>query len=347
MRTPAPHFGTNGAGHHAPRAKPSRASIVVAFALLYVIWGSTYLGIRVAIETIPPLLMAGIRFLIAGAILYAWERCRGARRPSANEWRTAAIVGACLIFAGNGGVTYSEQFISSGLAAVLVAAVPMFIALVSWAAGVSGRPRVPVWIGIAIATAGVAIIVRPGIVSSASHHDGLGVAIVLTGSLIWSAGSVYAGRVRQEGSPFIMAAMQMMCGSILLILAGSLRGEWQLMRAADITPASAGAMIYLIVAGSIVAFTAYLWLLRNVEPTRVATYAYVNPVVAIFLGHVVAREEITLPLLIGSGFVIIGVALIVTFRTVKRTTESVVAPTAPKALCGSLAPPSGYATTRR
>ncbi len=336
MRTSTPHLQLNGLTTVRKTPRPSRASILLAFALLYLIWGSTYLAIRISIETIPPLLMAGVRFLIAGAVLYAWERWRGARKPRAKEWCTAAIVGACLIFAGNGGVTYSEQFISSGLAAVLVATVPMFIALLSWAAGVTSRPRVPVWIGIAIATAGVTIIVRPGIVSSASHHDALGVGVLLAGSLLWSAGSVYAGRVRQESSPFIMAAMQMICGSVLLVLAGSVRGEWQTMRIADITTASAGAMIYLIVAGSIVAFTAYLWLLRNVESTRVATYAYVNPVVAIFLGHVVAREEITLPLLIGSGFVIAGVALIVTFPTPQGITESVIAPTDSKALCVNL-----------
>lgn len=190
----------------------------------------------------------------------------------------------------------------------------------SWGSGASERPRPLVWMGIAVATAGVAIIVRPRLVAATTHHEAFGVTVVLVGALIWSVGSLYAGRVQQQAPPFLMAAMQMLCASVLLLITSLFTGEWSSVRPGAITAASAGAMVYLIFAGSIVAFTAYSWLLRNVEPTRVATYAYVNPIVAVLLGHVVASEELTPTLLIGSAFVIAGVALIVTFRTAKRTT---------------------------
>ncbi len=316
--------------------------MLTAFALVYVIWGSTYLAIRVSIETIPPLLMAGGRFLIAGLLLYVWQRCRGADGPQLRDWRTAAIVGSCLLFAGNGALTYSEQFISSGLAAVLIAVVPLFFALLSWGSGASERPRLVVWIGIAVATAGVAIIVRPGLVAATTHNEAFGVTIVLVGALIWSVGSLYAGRVQQKTPPFLMAAMQMICASVLLLAASLFTGEWSRVRPGAITAASAGALVYLIFAGSILAFTAYLWLLRNVESTRVGTYAYVNPVVAVLLGHFVAREELTPTLLVGSAFVITGVALIVTFRTtIKPTTQPVISATGPKLFGVTLAPADG------
>lgn len=322
-------------------SKASRAAVVTAFALVYAVWGSTYLAIRIAVETIPALLMVGTRCLVAGLLLYAWRRYRGERSPSLRDWRTAAVVGTCLLFAGNGGLTYSEQYISSSLAAVLVGAVPIFTALLSWASGVRARPRPLVWLGIAVASAGVVVIVIPGLAASASHHNVVGVTILIAGALVWSIGSIYGSGVRQERSPFMMSGMQMICASVLLIATALVTGEGRRLHPATITGASATAMLYLIFAGSIVGFTAYAWLLRNVEPTHVATHAYVNPVVAILLGHLLAHEELTFTLLVGSGFVIAGVALIVTFRPANRKSGSVKRPDASRPLCLDIAPVEG------
>lgn len=230
-------------------SKASRAAVITAFALVYVVWGSTYPGIRVAVETIPALLMVGVRFLVAGLLLYFGQRHRGERSPSLCDWRTAGVVGTCLLFAGNGGLTYSEQYISSGLAAVLVAVVPMFIALLSWAAGVSDRPRPLVWLGITVASAGVVIIVIPGLAASASHHNALGVTILIGGALVWSVGAIYGSRVRQESSPFMMSGMQMICASVLLIATALVTGEGGRLHFAAISGASATAMLYLIFVG--------------------------------------------------------------------------------------------------
>lgn len=302
MQSVAPSIAAIADAATYKTSKASRASIIVGFGLVYVIWGSTYLAIAVAVQTVPPLLMAGVRFLIAGSLLYGWQRYRGAPRPSLRDWRTAAIVGTCLIFAGNGALTYAEQYISSGLAAILIAVVPMFIVLLSWLSGASERPRPLVWFGIIIATLGVVVIVRPGLANSSNHHEALGVILALAGALAWSFGSVYASRVAQLASPFMMSAAQMISASLLLLTTAVLTGELGRVHPSMTSGASIGAFVYLILAGSIIGFTAYAWLLRNVEPTRVATYAYVNPVVAVLLGHFVAREEVTLTLFVRKFF---------------------------------------------
>jgi drug/metabolite transporter (DMT)-like permease len=288
--------------------------VIAAFTAVYLIWGSTYLGIRFAIASISPFLMAGVRFFCAGALLYGFMRLRGARPPNAKDWRTAAIVGGCLIFVGNGGVTYAEQFVSSGTVAVLIAIVPAFMALLGWLTGTGSKPRAAVWFGIAVATIGVAVMVHPSSSLTASPHQTLGIGIVLFGAAIWSAGSLYGARSRQTASPFLMAAMQMLCGGAFMIVTAVMRGELRTFAPAAITLPSMIAMVYLVLVGSIVGFTAYLWLLRNVEPTRVATYAYVNPIVAVLLGRVIGGERFTPQLLTGSALVVAGVALIVTFR---------------------------------
>ncbi len=294
--------------------RPQTVRIILAFSAVYLIWGSTFLGIRVAIETIPPMIMAGVRWSVAGSLLYLFLRGRGAPQPSARDWRIAALVGGGIILAGNGSVTFAEQYIPSGTAAVIIALVPAVMVLLGWLSGTLRRPRLPVWFGIALATFGVAVIVQPTRFSF-SPQLSLSLVILTIGELLWSAASLYAVRVRHETSGFMMAAMQMICGGVFGLITALLHGEFAHFHPSAVSLHSLGAMIYLAAIGSIVGFSAYLWLLRNVEATRASTYAYVNPIVAVFLGSWLGGEKLASELLAGSALVVSGIALIVTFRT--------------------------------
>ena len=293
---------------------PSRLSIIAAFAAIYLIWGSTYLGILFAIDSIPPLLMAGSRYFLAGAIMYAIARVQGAPRSGWAEWRTAALVGICLIFGGNGGVTVAELYIASGLAAVLVATVPIYIALLGWWIGTAARPTRLVWLGLVGGFAGVAILLGPSVQHADAKypHALTGMLILLCSSFLWSLGSVYSRKAQNASSPFLAAGQQMLCGGVLLTIAGLTTGEHRRFDPAAITWLSMGAWIYLVFIGAIVGFTAYIWLLRHVEPAKVATYAYVNPIVAVLLGTLFAGETLSLRTLLAAAVIIGSVAVVIT-----------------------------------
>lgn len=295
-------------------AAPSRWQILAAFAAIYVIWGSTYLGILFAIESIPPLLMAGTRYFTAGVIMYIIARLQGAPRSGWMDWRTAAIIGALLIFGGNGGVTVAEQYVASGLAAVIVATVPIYIALLSWLTGTGARPTRLVWLGLAGGFGGVAILLAPSIQTADTNypHALTGMLILLCSSFLWSAGSVYSRRAQNAPSPFLAAGQQMLCGGALLMLVGLTTGEHRRFDPAAVTWLSIGAWIYLVFIGAIVGFTAYIWLLRHVEPAKVATYAYVNPIVAVLLGTLFAGETLSLRTLLAAAVIIGSVAVVIT-----------------------------------
>ena len=305
---------------------PSRPAIIAAFASIYVIWGSTYLGILLAIRSIPPLLMAGTRFFCAGAILYLAARLSGAARSRAIEWRTALIVGACLLLGGNGGVTLAEQYVPSGLAALLVATVPLYIVLLSWLLGITGKPRPMTMLGLAGGFLGVGVLILPALRSSgesASPHAWIGMSILLFSSFIWSAGSLYSRSAQGAASPFLAAGQQMLCGGTLLLLAGLARGELPQLQLAHISMVSLGAFVYLVLIGGIVGYASYAWLLRHCDPAQVATYAYVNPVVAVLLGAVFAGEKLSLLTAIAATIIVSSVALVITagMRKVAPTPE--------------------------
>jgi drug/metabolite transporter (DMT)-like permease len=301
---------------------PSRLAILAAFAALYLIWGSTYLGIRFAIETIPPLLMAGTRFLLAGLILYAIARWQGAPKGSLAHWRTALIIGGCLLLGGNGGVTLAEQYVSSGLASVMVATVPIYIALLAWWSGIAPRPAPIVWLGLAGGFAGVAILIGPALKLSPdeSSHPGIGMLILLCSSFIWSAGSIYSRKARSASPPLLLAGEQMICGGALLTLAGLLTGEHRRFDASRISLLSMGAFAYLVIIGALVGYTAYIFLLRHCDPAKVATYAYVNPIVAVLLGALFAGETLTGRAVLAAGLIIGSVALVITVQQTKSRT---------------------------
>jgi drug/metabolite transporter (DMT)-like permease len=301
-------------------AAPKRISIILAFAGIYLIWGSTYLGILFAIQSIPPLLMAGTRFLLAGIILYGVARMSGAPRSSRTDWRTALIVGACLLLGGNGGVTLSEQYVPSGLAALLVATVPIYIALLSWLFGMSERPSAITWAGLAGGFIGVGVLLGPALrfsTTGESPHAWIGMTILLCSSLIWSAGSLYSRTAKISTSPFLAAAQQMLCGGTLLIIAGMARGELRQFDPQRITAQSTWAFVYLVLIGGIIGYVSYAWLLRHCEPAKVATYAYVNPIVAVLLGAMFAHESLSLRTVVAAGLIIGSVALVITAQQLK------------------------------
>jgi drug/metabolite transporter (DMT)-like permease len=296
--------------------RPSKFAILSAFAALYLVWGSTYLAIRFAIDTIPPLLMAGTRFLLAGFIMYPIARSRGAPKGSLANWRTALIIGGCLLLGGNGGVTLAEQYVSSGLASVIVATVPIYIALFAWWSGIAPKPTPIVWLGLAGGFAGVAILLGPALRFSPneSSHPGIGMLILLCSSFIWSAGSIYSRKAKSVSPPLLLAGQQMICGGVLLTLAGLFMGEHHRFDASRISLLSIGAFVYLVIIGALVGYTAYIFLLRHCDPAKVATYAYVNPIVAVLLGALFADERLTARTVLAAGLIIGSVALVITVQ---------------------------------
>jgi drug/metabolite transporter (DMT)-like permease len=296
--------------------RPSNLAIFSAFAALYLIWGSTYLGILFAIQTIPPLLMAGARFLLAGVILYAIARWRGAPKASLANWRTALIIGGCLLLGGNGGVTLAEQYVSSGLASVIVATVPIYIALLAWWSGIAPAPTPIVWLGLAGGFAGVAILLAPALrlTPGETSHAGTGMVILLCSSFIWSAGSIYSRKAKSASPPLQLAGQQMICGGVLLTVAGLAAGEHHRLDPSRISPLSIGAFAYLVIIGALVGYTAYIFLLRHCQPAKVATYAYVNPIVAVILGALFAGETLSQRAVLAVGLIIGSVALVITVQ---------------------------------
>jgi drug/metabolite transporter (DMT)-like permease len=308
---------------HSFMAAPTKIRIIVAFAALYLIWGSTYLGIRFAIETIPPFLMAGSRFLIAGIIMYAIAWSQGIGKSTWTNWRTSLIIGACLIFGGNGGVTVSEKYIDSGLAALIVAIVPIYIVVLSWAAGIAPRPTPIVWLGLLGGFVGVGVLLGPALrlSSNGGRHPAIGMSILLVSSFIWSAGSIYSRTSKHAASPFLTAAQQMLCGGLLLLLASFATGETRRFHPNAMSILSLASFAYLVIIGAVVGYTAYIWLLRHCDPAKVATYAYVNPIVAVLLGAAFAGESLTMRTLVAAPLIIGSVALVITAQQLRLRAE--------------------------
>ena len=297
------------------RPQPSRALVILAFAAIYVLWGSTYLAIRYAIDTLPPFLMAATRFLIAGTILFAWAALNGERiRDALRQWPKALVIGGLLLLGGNGGVTWAEKYIATSLAALLVAAEPLWVVMLNW--GLSRqRPNAMVLLGVFVGLAGVALLVSDGLTSvqARSQMNVISAIVVLFAGFCWAAGSVLANRSPIKASTSMAAGMQMLAGGFLLLAVAVVVGDIKRLSLDNASWLSIGAVCYLIVFGSLVAFTAYSWLLRNVTPASAATYAYVNPVVAVFLGWFLAGEPITSRMLVAAAVIVGSVVLITTY----------------------------------
>jgi len=293
---------------------PSRTArplaVAVALVTVYILWGSTYLGIRFASESIPAMLMGFTRFVIAGVLLVGWgllRRRRGEPLPSLREWRSTAIVGAALLGAGNGGVIWAEQHVPSGIAAIVVALVPLHMAWLDRVVYKQPASRWT-WAGIAAGFVGLLVLVQP---SGGSHIDMAGVGVLLVGSFCWAAGSLYARTAPLPRSVALGSGMEMLAGGVLLGIVGLIGGEAGRLHLTAVTGKSLLSVGYLIVFGSLLGFSAYAWLIRNARTSLVSTYAYVNPVVAVLLGAAFASEPITLRTLVAGAVILSGVAMIV------------------------------------
>src|SRR2546425_930446 len=312
---------------HSFMLAPKTSKVIAAFAALYVIWGSTYLGIRLAIETIPPLLMAGARFVAAGLIMYVIAWSQGIGKSTWANWRTSLIIGACLLLAGNGGVTISEQYIDSGLAALIVAIVPIYIVLLGWARGMAPRPTAIVWLALVGGFVGVGILFWPALrfSSNGGRNPAIGMSILLVSSFIWSAGSLYSRTAKHAASPFLTAAQQMLCGGALLLLAGMGTGGLPRFQPRSVSRFSLASFVFLVIVGAVGGYTGFLWLLRHCEPAKVATYAYVNPIVAVLLGALFAHETVSMRTLVAAILIIGSVALIITVQQLSKPMSPITA----------------------
>jgi drug/metabolite transporter (DMT)-like permease len=283
--------------------------VVAALATVYLVWGSTYLGIALAIETMPPLLMAGARFLLAGALLYAVARRFDASgtRPDARQWRAAVLTGTLLLAVGNGGVTWAQKTVPSGVAALVIASIPLWVVVLDrlfFGARLTWRAM----LGVGVGFAGVALLLNPG---APNAMDAAGGLVLIIAAVCWASGTLLSRGQTLTVPPLVGAGMQMLAGGVVLVLAGVLTGELGELRLADVSARSLGGFVYLVLFGSLLAFSAYVWLLRNARTSLVATYAYVNPVVAVTLGWAVLGEEIGARVLVAGGVIVAAVALIV------------------------------------
>jgi drug/metabolite transporter (DMT)-like permease len=292
----------------ADEAPPSQAKVVAALLAVYIIWGSTYLGIRIVVETIPPFLSAGFRFVLAGGIIYALARGRGAKAPTRAEWKPAAIAGGLLLVGGNGIVSWSEMRVHSEFAALIVATVPLWVVAFEWV----WLRRTPSWgvaLGVGLGIAGVALLIDPSR-SGADAIDPVGAVALLCASAIWSVGTLYSGRAKLPEPPLLAIGMEMTAGGALLVVTGLLLGEGQQLNVAGISQSSAIAFVYLVLIGALIGFTAYLWLVRKVPPALATTYAFVNPIIAIMLGAMILAEPVTDRTLLAAAVIIAAVAII-------------------------------------
>jgi len=299
-----------------PAAQPptSRSStlVIIAFGLVYVVWGSTYLAIRVGIESFPPLLLAGSRHLLTGLILYPILRWKTGVRPTAAHWRMSFITGFLLLFIGNGGVCLAERTVPSGVTALLVATVSLWMVLVDWLRPGGTRPGLRVLAGLLLGFGGLALLVGPKNLGGSGRVDPFGVGILVIASLAWASGSVYSKHAGGPGSPLLGVAMQSLAGGACLWIAGIVSGEVGTLHLRAISARSWVALGYLIAFGSMVGFTAYIYILKKSTATRVATYAFVNPVVALFLGWLLVGESITLRTVVAAAVILTAVLLVIT-----------------------------------
>lgn len=287
---------------------------VTAFAAVYVIWGSTYLAIRYAVETLPPFLMAGTRFLTAGFLLLVWSRRRDRQKISGAHWRSAFLVGGLLLLGGNGGVTWAEQFVPSGVAALVVSSVPIWMVLVDWVRPGGQYPSHRVLIGLILGFAGMVLLAgQVSQVVPGEARAAWGVAALIAATISWAIGSVISRGLPLPSSKLTAVALEMIGGGCLLVAVGIVAREpWSAFASASAR--SLLGYLYLIFFGSLVGFTAYMWLLAHTSVAKASTYAYVNPIVAVALGWLAAGEKLTPRMLVGAAVVLAGVVLITMFQ---------------------------------
>jgi drug/metabolite transporter (DMT)-like permease len=307
-----------------PHASSNPTMLLAAFAAVYLIWGSTFLAIRIGDESFPPLLVAGIRHLTFGLIAFPILLWKTKARPTWAEWRSTTVTGFLLLAVGNGGVCLAEERVPSGIAALLVATVSLWMVLIDWLRPAGTRPAPRVIVGLILGFAGLALLVGPKDLGGSGRIDPIGVAILGVGSFAWACGSIYAKHGRMPSSPLLGSAMQSLTGGAILWIAGGLTGEVGALHLATVTTRSWIAVTYLICFGSAIGFSSYLYILKHSTATRVATYAFVNPIVALFLGWLLLHEAITLRTILASAVILAAVMLVITapHREVAKTSAT-------------------------
>lgn len=295
--------------------------IVAAFLAIYVIWGTTFLAIRFAVETIPAFLMAGLRFTLAGGIMLLALLAGGARFPSWRHWRSAFLVGGLMLTGGIGLVSYAEQHIPSGLAALMIATIPIWITLLEWIAFSGEHPALQTLTGLGLGFVGAILLFEPAFRGGADASALPSMALVLIGALLFATGSLASRRVPQPEDSSVSTAIEMLAGGLLLLVISLLTGEPARLDVVTISTRSLLALAYLILFGSVIGYTAYLWLLKTVEPAKVGTNFYVNPVIAVFLGWLAADEIVTAQMIIAAGVILLGVAVINTRLPRRRAAQ--------------------------
>jgi|SRR5690242_4551079 len=315
-----------------PRSSASAAGanslVLAAFAAVYLIWGSTYLAIRIGVESFPPLMLAGLRHFTVGLLLYPFFRWKTGVKPTRSHWRTAAVTGCLLLFAGNGGVSWAEQIVPSGITALLVAMVSLWLVIVDWLRPGGARPVPKVLLGIVLGFAGVTLLVGPSHFGGSARVDVRGVGVLVIASFAWACGSIYSKHGGMPSSALLGVAMQSLAGGAALLIAGLVSGEFHRFHFAAISARSWVALAYLIVFGSGIGLSAYIYILQKSTAARVATYAFVNPVVALFLGWLVADETISLRTVFAAAIILTAVVLVITapHRAASRAADAGPAP---------------------
>ncbi len=291
----------------ASLARPARLQTVLAFLAIYVIWGSTFLAIRYAVESIPPLFTAATRHLVAGSLLLAWALWNG-ERPTRQGWRAGIVLGFLFFLVSHGLLHWAEVKVPSGVAALVIAIEPAIVALLLPLLKLGPRPRGVTWAGLTLGAVSVAVLFRPEVTTDPAVLTGL--VAVLISAIAWSVGIVYARKLQPAKGSTLNAALPLLCGSLMLLAAGLVRGEHHVLHWSQVSMESKLGLLFLIFFGSLVAFSAYAWLLKHFPPTLVATHTYVNPIVAVLLGWLVAGERITASIVVSMALAITAIALV-------------------------------------
>jgi len=288
--------------------------IAVAMLAIYLVWGSTYLAIRFAVETIPPFIMAGTRYLLPGLLLMVWRRLAGDPAPTRRQWLSGAIVGLFLLLGGNGLVSWAEQRVESGIAALIIGTVPIWMVIFD-AVLTRIRPRWQVIVGLLTGFGGIIFLIGPeSLFGQHPRYDLLGIGVLVLAAFLWAIGSIYSRDADLPRSPLLGTSIEMLAGSVGLYIASLLTGEWKTFNIGAVSQQSVLGLLYLIVLGTLVGFVAYTWLLRNAPISLVSTYAYVNPLVAILLGNWLVQEPLNWEVALAVAIIIGSVVLINSFR---------------------------------
>ena len=302
---------------------------LLAFAIIYFVWGSTFLAIRVGVREVPPLILAALRFFTAGAVLYIWMRARGERSPSAREWRSASLLGLVIFLFDYGLLFWAEQRVPSGIAAVMLATIPAFMALSEIVFLRTQRLTVRLVLALLIGIGGIVVLMAHSLNLGSAPIDKVGAMALIFASISWSVASVISRKLALPDSKVMSAGAQMLAGGIFLALTAGALGEFHNFHPTAVSREVWLSLLYLIVAGSIIGYTAYVWLIHHESPTKVATYAYVNPIVAVLVGYFLGGEALSARTVVGTLFVLVSVVVITTTPTKKRE-ATLIAETTPE-----------------